>query len=102
MRKFYQSIYMGIGILLMASCQMYTGGGFLGLYHSDDAITAAVNQAMVNHRDLSQIPIRVETHQGNVLLSGYVKTIRQSDTAGDVAAKVPGVKSVENNLIVRK
>lgn len=86
----------------MAGCQMLTSGNLFAPRFSDDAITSSVNQAMMNNINLAGIPIHVETHQGNVMLSGYVKTIRQSDTAGDVASKVPGVKSVQNNLIVRK
>ncbi len=86
----------------MSGCQMSTGESIFPHRHSDEAITASVNQAMMNNRNLVNVPVHVETHQGNVMLSGYVKTIRQSDTAGDVASKVPGVKSVQNNLIVRK
>lgn len=85
----------------MSGCQMLSGGNVFAPRLSDDAITSSVQQAM-NNNNLINVPIHVETHQGNVMLSGYVKTIRQSDTAGDVAAKVPGVKSVQNNLIVRK
>ena len=37
-----------------------------------------------------------------VYLSGYVKAIRQSDTAGEIAGQVPGVEFVQNEIIVRK
>lgn len=88
--------------MVIAGCQMLTSGNVFAPRLSDEAITSSVKEAMLNDNNLVNVPIRIETHQGNVMLSGYVKTIRQSDTAGDVASRVPGVKSVQNNLIVRK
>ncbi|WED43579.1 BON domain-containing protein [Legionella cardiaca] len=103
MRKYYRILLVGIGFILTVGCQQtITGESIFSPRSSDDAITASVNQAMMRNRILVDVPVHVETHQGNVMLSGYVKTIRQSDTAGDIALKVPGVKTVQNNLIVRK
>ncbi|KTD13287.1 hypothetical protein A8135_12225 [Legionella jamestowniensis] len=102
MRKYCRIALMCISFMAMSGCQMLSGGNIFAPRLSDEAITSSVKQAMMNNNNLMNVPIQVETHQGNVMLSGYVKTIRQSDTAGDVASKVPGVKSVQNNLIVRK
>jgi hyperosmotically inducible periplasmic protein len=88
-------------LIALAGCQTFSGS-MLGLRHSDSAITIAVKDALVNSNQFIDLAINVETTQGNVLLSGYVKTIRQSDVAADIASKVDGVKFVENNLIVRK
>ena len=46
--------------------------------------------------------VHVETNQTTVILRGYVKKIRQSDTAEQVARQVPGVTMVENRIIVRQ
>jgi hyperosmotically inducible protein len=100
--KKYNRIIVSLGFLLMVGCGMVNKIPPFGFRQSDEAITASVNQAFINSKILGVTPVHVETHQGNVLLTGYVKTIRQSDTAADVAASVPGVKSVQNNLIVRK
>lgn len=102
MKKYCRSALIGAGLVLMTGCQMFTGESLFNPRLSDDAITSSVNQAMMNSQELSTVRVHVETNKGNVVLSGYVKTIRQSDTAGDIAGKVAGVKSVQNDLIVRK
>ncbi|MFC3908174.1 BON domain-containing protein [Legionella dresdenensis] len=69
---------------------------------SDAELTASVQQELAGNALLAGVPIQVEAQEGTVRLTGYVKTIRQSDTAELVAGKVDGVKAVQNNLIVRK
>lgn len=71
-------------------------------YHSDPSITENIRQVFASNPQLAGVPIQIVTVKGNVQLSGYVKTIRQSDIAADVASHVDGVKFVENHLIVRK
>ncbi|CEK11453.1 BON domain-containing protein [Legionella hackeliae] len=102
MRRYGRMVLISLGFFAMTGCQVLTGGNVFSPRLSDDTITTSVSQAMMNNQNLINVPIHVETHQGNVILSGYVKTIRQSDTAGEVASKVHGVKTVQNNLIVRK
>ncbi|WP_131782061.1 BON domain-containing protein [Legionella gresilensis] len=70
--------------------------------NSDSAIIDSVRATFANNNQLAGIPIEIQSTNGIVELSGYVKTIRQSDTALELATKVPGVKGVQNNLIVRK
>ncbi|MFJ1267158.1 BON domain-containing protein [Legionella lytica] len=64
-------------------------------------LTQSVQEALMRNDELAVAPIRVETRQSVVILSGYVKKIRQSDTAELIARQVPGVHSVENRIIVR-
>lgn len=102
MRKYYRNIIVVIGLACMVGCQAPSGENIFQSHPSDNAITTAVLEAMLNEETTSTLNVHVETTNGVVLLSGYVKTIRQSDTSEDVARKTPGVKSVENNIIVRK
>lgn len=88
--------------LILAGCQSFQGGNFFQLQPDDRSLTGRVYETFSSNKLLAELPIQVEVSNGIVFLNGYVKTIRQSDTAGDVAAKVPGVKTVENNLIVKK
>ncbi len=55
---------------------------------------------MLTTEGLSNLNVHVETTNGVVRLSGYVKTIRQSDMSEDVARKTPGVKSVHKNILL--
>ena len=45
--------------------------------------------------------VKVKAGDGVVQLSGFVNTNAQRNRAGEVASKVVGVKSVENNLTVK-
>ncbi|MBA2652219.1 MAG: BON domain-containing protein [Tatlockia sp.] len=103
MKKSYLGCLTAIIFACLVGCQSVTPtGGFLGLGQSDQTLKATVLETFMNNSELAAAPIHVEIQKGTVLLSGYVKTIRQSDTAADVAGRVPGVKSVQNGLIVRK
>jgi len=62
----------------------------------------AVQDALLRSGDPVISQVHVDTNQNVVILSGYVKKIRQSDTAEQIARQVPGVQNVENNLIVRQ
>ncbi|KTD31863.1 MULTISPECIES: BON domain-containing protein [Legionella] len=102
MKKYCLTGLIGFCFAVLVGCQSLTHENFFRMGPSDETITTSVNSAFASHPDLSTQRIHIETHKGTVILSGYVKTIRQSDTAGDIAGKVAGVKSVQNELIVRK
>ena len=112
MKKGYLITVLGLSSLLLAchnnSVTNTSDGMFFNplssmpLMSSDETLTQSINSAFMNNPELSNLPIQIDAKRGTVYLSGYVKTIRQSDTAGDVALKVPGVKALHNGLIVRK
>ena len=89
--------------VLLGACQGMTGAGMPGnIFQTDSSVTTSVQTALAGNPQVAGVPIKVDAANGRVQLSGYVKTIRQSDVAADVAGKVKGVKAVDNNLIVRK
>ena len=51
---------------------------------------------------LKSFEISVETYKGIVQLSGFVDSQKAVDKAGEIARGVKGVKSVKNNLNVKK
>ncbi len=102
MRSYCRIMALAICFMFLASCQTNNGGMMFQTQPNDLSLTAAVSATLKTNRDLAPYNLHVETANGTVFLSGYVKTIRQSDTAGDLAGKVAGVKTVENNIIVRK
>ena len=53
------------------------------------------------HR-LKSFKISVETHQGMVLLSGFVASEDQIKLAEKIATETKGVKSVKNSLVLKK
>ncbi|WP_020158318.1 MULTISPECIES: BON domain-containing protein [Methylobacter] len=76
------------------------GGGeyTAGEYVDDAMITTKVKAAIVNDARLSAFDINVETNQGVVQLNGFVDSQADINEAAEVAQRVEGVKSVENNL----
>jgi osmotically-inducible protein OsmY len=45
--------------------------------------------------------INVETFKGNVQLSGFVSTQADIDKAGEITRQIEGVKSVNNNILLK-
>lgn len=90
-------------ILLLAGCHTNTMGTMFSSYpQSDMTLNQSVRDALMRTNDPVISNVRVETNQNTVILSGYVKKIRQSDVAEQIAHQVPGVQTVVNNIIVRQ
>lgn len=103
MRNFYKGLVIALSLLFMIGCHTQeTAFNVFDFQSKDESITAAVKENFAQNPLLAQTNINIHTEHHVVALSGYVKTIRQSDMAADIASKVNGVKSVQNEIIVRK
>lgn len=67
----------------------------------DASITAKVNAALAADRELSAIRIDVDTREGVVTLSGPAPTASAKERAAEVAHKVKGVESVNNQVTIK-
>jgi osmotically-inducible protein OsmY len=72
-----------------------------GQYVDDSVITTKVKAAIFNEPTLKSLQINVKTYQGVVQLSGFVDSDQSVKKAGEIAVSIEGVKSVENDLIVK-
>jgi hyperosmotically inducible protein len=61
-----------------------------------------VQMALAKSGDPALSQISVQANQSTVILVGYVKKIRQSDSAEQIARQVPGVTSVSNRIIIKQ
>jgi osmotically-inducible protein OsmY len=86
----------------MASCAASRTQESRGEYFEDSTITAKVKAAILGDPDLKVLQINVETFKGVVQLSGIVNSPQVVSRAAEVARGVSGVKSVTNNLLVKK
>ena len=67
----------------------------------DRATTAKVKAAMVGDPIVKALDVNVDTFRNVVQLSGFVETAEQKARAGQIAAGIQGVQSVQNNITLR-
>jgi len=72
-----------------------------GQYIDNSVITTKVKAAILEDQSLKSFQINVKTYKDVVQLSGFVDSAMAVQRAGSVAAGVPGVASVRNDLIVK-
>jgi len=72
-----------------------------GEYVDDSVLTTKVKAAILNEAALKSLQINVETFKGVVQLSGFVDSAEHVARAGEVAARVQGVKEVNNSLVAK-
>ena len=72
-----------------------------GVVADDAMITGKVEAALVADKRTSAMRVDIETHDGEVQLSGYAKSQAEKNAAVDVAKGVEGVRVVKNAIDVR-
>ena len=100
-------ILIGYFVLLMliatlVACASTSKQEGAGEYVDDSVITTKVKSMLASDDFLKSFEISVETYKGTVQLSGFVDSQKAVDKAGEIARGVKGVKSVKNNLNVKK
>jgi len=105
MKKSYIVIPFLVVFMMMAAfvaCASAQKQESTGEYVDDSVITTKVKSLLANDDFLKSFQITVETYKGTVQLSGFVDSQKAIDKAGEIARSVKGVKSVKNNLNVKK
>ena len=67
----------------------------------DSVITSSVKSALLADADVKSFDFKVETRKGEVLLSGFVDNQSQVDRATAATRAVPGVKDIQNNVVLK-
>ena len=89
-------------IATLVACASTSKQEGAGEYVDDSVITTKVKSLLAADDFLKSFQIGVETYKGTVQLSGFVDSQKAIDKAGEIASGVKGVKSVKNNLNVKK
>ena len=89
-------------IATLVACASTSKQEGAGEYVDDSVITTKVKSLLAADDFLKSFEISVETYKGIVQLSGFVDSQKAIDKAGEIASGVKGVKSVKNNLNVKK
>ncbi len=90
-----------VASVVMTSCRTPAGRS-AGAVVDDTTITSKVKSELLLDDRVKGLAINVDTFQGNVTLTGGVKSQEQKDVAGRIASQVNGVKKVNNLLTVQK
>ena len=72
-----------------------------GKFVDDSVITTKVKAALLREPKLKSMDVSVETYQGEVLLSGFVRDEGQREAAKKAAMRVSGVSSVKDAMVVK-
>ena len=101
MRYIASSLSLVLALAVSACAPTQTSRG-TGEVIDDAAITTRVNTEIAKTSGLGvAMAINVTTFRGVVSLSGFVDTPKQKNAAAEVAASVPGVARVDNNLEIK-
>lgn len=73
-----------------------------GQYIDDRTLTAKVKTALVRDDEVKARDINVETFKGSVQLTGFVDSREQVNRAGEVARNIEGVRTVQNDLRLKR
>jgi osmotically-inducible protein OsmY len=104
MMKVKNAIYISvsvIAILISTGCAVTRDQETMGAYVDDSVITSSIKTRFFEDKTVDGSAITVETLNGTVLLSGFVKSTNQKQNAESIAIKVKGVKVVKNQLEIR-
>ena len=92
--KTIKALFLAAALLGLSGCAS------TGAFFDEASTTAKVKKAIYSEPSLKVMDISVSTDEGVVELTGSVKTRAERAKAAQVAAKVEGVKKVNNQLKV--
>jgi len=90
-----------LAALFASGCAVSSGQSSVGEYVDDATITARVKTRFAEDQTVAATRIQVETLKGVVQLSGFATSETERQRAAQIAAAVPGVKQVQNSVVVQ-
>lgn len=90
-----------VALTSLSGCAVTRDQSTVGEYIDDATITTKVKAKFVEAKTVDASSVKVETLNGEVMLSGFAKNATEKTDAGMLAASVKGVKAVKNELVVR-
>ncbi|HEX5126984.1 MAG TPA: BON domain-containing protein [Rhodocyclaceae bacterium] len=101
LRTTFVALAAATTLLALPGCAVTRDQSTVGEYVDDSAITASVKARLLENKDVDGTSVKVQTLNGEVMLSGFAKSEKERSTAESIARNVKGVKSVKNALVVR-
>ena len=102
MKKTLVALIASSAVLSMAACSSTRTQRAPGEQVDDAALLTSVKSALVANKVTDAGEINVDVNRGTVKLAGFVDTEKEKAAAGEVARKVNGVQTVQNDIAVHK
>ena len=102
MKKTLVALIASSVVLSMAACSSTRTQRAPGEQVDDAALLTSVKSALVANKVTDAGEINVDVNRGTVKLAGFVDTEKEKAAAGEVARKVNGVQTVQNDIAVHK
>ncbi|KTD32046.1 BON domain-containing protein [Legionella israelensis] len=96
-----RSLFFIVVAVTLLSCAASPTSESTGEYLDSSAVTAKVKANLLDQLGTKAFAIKVKTYKDEVQLSGFVDNQKIKQKAGLIAGKVPNVKRVINNIIVK-
>jgi hyperosmotically inducible protein len=101
MKKLFVAAMVAMLAAFGTGCSVTSGQSTTGEYVDDSTITARVKSRFAEDPVVAATRIQVETLKGVVQLSGFAVSEAERQKAAQIAASVPGVKQVQNAVVVQ-
>ena len=98
LRNYLSTLFLALTLITVVGCASTASKEGTGEYFDDSVITTKVKASILDQPTLKIFEIKVDTFKGVVHLSGLVSSADEVTRASEVARRIPGVKSVRNDL----
>jgi osmotically-inducible protein OsmY len=98
----FSAIVSSLLVVALVACAPTAKREGTGEFIDDSLITGKVKAALVADPDLKATEINVETYKGTVQLSGFVASPEHIPKATQLARSIEGVKSVKNDIAIKR
>lgn len=98
LRNYLSVLFLALTLITVVGCASTATKEGAGEYFDDSVITTKVKATILDQPMLKVFEIQVDTFKGVVHLSGVVSSADEVTRAFEVARRIPGVKSVRNDL----
>lgn len=86
----------------VAGCNVLRGESTPSEYVDDVALTTKVKADLIDSKNVDALDVNVDVKDGRVTLTGWASNAQERTRAARVARNVSGVKSVDNQIELKK
>lgn len=88
--------------MALAGCNVMRGESTPSEYIDDVALTTQIKSHMAEDKAVDALDVNVDVKNGKVTLTGLASTPSEKSHAAQIAGDVRGVKSVDNQIDIKK